>query len=133
MPFTRIAVKEGMPTEKKKTIARNVHQAMVDSIAIPEDDFFQLISEYGHGDFFFDRGFLGIERSDDLVVVQITMRRGRSDAMKRDLYAKIAGNLHSNVGIRPEDIFIYLNENDFSDWSVGNGQMSMAIVQQRGD
>jgi phenylpyruvate tautomerase PptA (4-oxalocrotonate tautomerase family) len=133
MPLTRIAVKEGTPPEKRKDIARNVHKAMVDSIGIPEDDFFQLISEYGQGDFFFDRGFMGIARSDDLVVVQITLRRGRSDAMKRDLYAKIAGNLQGNVGIRPEDIFIYLNENDFSDWSVGNGQMSMAIVQQRGD
>ncbi|OIQ79361.1 4-oxalocrotonate tautomerase [mine drainage metagenome] len=132
MPFTRIAIKEGTPVKKRKDIARNVHQAMVDSIGITEDDFFQLISEYGQEDFFFDRGFLDIDRSDDLVVIQITLRRGRSDAMKRDLYAKIAGNLRDGAGIRPEDIFIYLNENDFSDWSVGSGQMSMAIVQQRG-
>ncbi|MHB1281391.1 MAG: tautomerase family protein [Acidithiobacillus sp.] len=76
--------------------------------------------------------FLGVDRSDDLVVVQITMRRGRSDAMKRDLYDKIAENLNTSVGVRPQDVFIYLTENDFSDWSVGNGQMSMAIVQQRG-
>lgn len=131
MPFTRIAVKEGTPQEKRKLIAHGVHQAMVDSIGIPHDDFFQLISEYGQGDFFFDRNFLGIDRSDDLVVIQITMRRGRSDAMKRDLYAKIAGNLQGGAGIHPEDVFIYLSENDFSDWSVGNGQMSMEIVQQR--
>lgn len=104
---------------------------MVDSIGIQENDFLQLISEYGQEDYFFDRGFLDIDRSDDLVVIQITLHRGRSDAMKRDLHAKIAGNLRDGAGIRPEDIFIYLNENDFSDWSVGNGQMSMAIVQQR--
>jgi hypothetical protein len=46
-------------------------------------------------------------------------------------YAKIAGNLQGSAGIHPEDVFIYLSENDFSDWSVGNGQMSMEIVQQR--
>ena len=106
---------------------------MVDSLGIPQDDFFQLFYEYGPGDFFFDRRFLGIARSDNLVVVQITMRRGRSDAMKRELYRKIAENLNTSMGIRPQDVFIYLTENDFSDWSVGNGQMSMAIVQQRGD
>src|SRR4051812_47345220 len=133
MPFTRIAVKRGTSVEQKEAIARGVHQAMVDSLGIPQDDFFQLFSEYGPGDFFYDRRFLGVDRSENLIVVQITMRRGRSDAMKRDLYAKIAENLNKNVGARRQDIFIYLSENDFSDWSVGNGQMSMVIVQQRGD
>jgi len=133
MPFTRVTVKEGTSPEHKEAIAHGIHQAMVDSIGIPQDDFFQLISEYGSGDFFFDQKFLGINRSDNLVVVQITMRRGRSDGMKKKLYANIADNLESSVGLRPQDVFIYLTENDFSDWSVGNGQMSMAIVQQRGD
>src|SRR5208283_2886541 len=133
MPFTRVAVKEGTSSEKKQAIAQGVHQAMVDSIGIPQDDFFQLISEYGQDDFFFNRNFLGVDRSDDLVVIQITMRRGRSDAMKRDLYAGIAANLKSSVGVRPQDVFIYMSENDFSDWSVGNGQMRIAIVPQRGD
>jgi len=133
MPFTRVAVKQGTSTEKKRAIAQGVHQAMVDSIGIPQDDFFQLISEYNQGDFLFDRDFFGIDRSDDLVVIQITMRRGRSDAMKRDLYAGIAFNLKNSAGVRPQDVFIYLSENDFSDWSVGNGQMSMVIALQRGD
>ena len=133
MPFTRVAVKQGMSSEKKKAIAQGVHRAMVNSIGIPQDDYFQLISEYNQSDFFFDHNFFDINRSDDLVVVQISMRRGRSDAMKQDLYAGIASNLGNDAGIRPQDIFIYLSENDFSDWSVGNGQMSMIIAQQRGD
>lgn len=133
MPFSRVAVKEGTSPEHKEAIAQGVHQAMVDSIGIPRDDFFQLISEYGSGDFFFDRKFLGTDRSDNMVVIQITLRRGRSDGMKKELYANIADNLESGAGIRPQDIFVYLTENDFSDWSVGNGKMSMAIVQQRGD
>lgn len=133
MPFTRVAVKEGTSPEQKQAIAHGIHQAMVDSLGIPQDDFFQLLSEYGPDDFFFDRRFLGIDRSDDLVVIQITMRRGRSDAMKRDLYARTTENLKTRAGIRSQDVFIYITENDFSDWSVGNGQMSMAIVQQRGD
>lgn len=106
---------------------------MVDSIGIPQDDFFQMLSEYDSDDFFFDRCFLSIDRSDDIIVVQITMRRGRSDAMKQALYTKITENLNKSVGVRSSDVFIYLTENDFSDWSVGNGQMSMNIVQQQGN
>lgn len=133
MPFTRVAVKKGTESEQKKAIAHGIHQAMVDSIGIPQDDFFQMLSEYDSDDFFFDRCFLSIDRSDDIIVVQITMRRGRSDAMKQALYTKITENLNKSVGVRSSDVFIYLTENDFSDWSVGNGQMSMNIVQQQGN
>jgi len=131
MPFTRVSVKHGTLPEAKKIIARCVHEAMVAAIGIPDDDFFQLISEYGPDDFHFDHHFLGVERSEDLMIVHITMRRGRSDAMKRALFGKIAENLNSKAGVRPQDVFIYLSENDYSDWSVGNGIMSMAITQQR--
>ena len=132
MPFTQVAIPVGVPPGRKAAIARGVHEAMVAAIGIPEDDFFQLLSEYQPGDFHFDRAFHGHPRSDDVVVVQITLRRGRSDAMKRDLYARIAANLARDADIRPHDVFVYLVENDFSDWSVGGGRMSMALQMQAG-
>ncbi len=132
MPFTRVAIPAGTSPAHKVAIARGVHEAMVAAIGIPEDDFFQLLSEYKPGDFHFDRGFLGMQRSDALVVVQVTLRRGRSDAMKHDLYARIAANPGQAAGIRRQDAFVYLSENDFSDWSVGDGRMSMEIAMQQG-
>jgi phenylpyruvate tautomerase PptA (4-oxalocrotonate tautomerase family) len=105
---------------------------MVATLGIPDDDFFQMVCEYQPGDFLFDRSFLGVQRSDRVVVIRITLRRGRSDAMKRDLYARIAANLARDADIRPHDVFVYLVENDFSDWSVGGGRMSMEIAVQRG-
>ncbi len=63
---------------------------------------------------------------------EITMRRGRSAAMKRALYANIAANLEKNAGVAPNDVFIFMHENDYSDWSVGGGKFAMAIVQQVG-
>jgi phenylpyruvate tautomerase PptA (4-oxalocrotonate tautomerase family) len=130
VPFTRVSIPTGTSAKSKQAIAESVHRGMVQAIGIPEDDFFQLLSEYHLGDFFFDRQFLGVSRSEALIVVHITLRRGRSDAMKRDLYAQITANLKGTAGVRAEDVFIYLSENDFSDWSVGAGKMSMAIVQQ---
>jgi phenylpyruvate tautomerase PptA (4-oxalocrotonate tautomerase family) len=132
MPFIRSAVKQGTTPEQKQAIADGVHQALVESIGMPSEELFNLISEYKPEDFFYDRRFNGIARSDSLVVIEITMRRGRSDAMKRALYANIAANLEKMGGISPKDIFIFMHENDYSDWSVGNGQFAMALVQQRG-
>ncbi len=132
MPFIRTAVKAGTGADLKKTIVQGVHQALVDAIGMPADELFNLVSEYTETDFFFDRGFNGIARSDAIIVVEITLRRGRSDAMKRDLYARIAANLQRDAGVSPKDVFIFCHENDYSDWSVGNGVFAMALQQQRG-
>lgn len=132
MPFIRTAVKKGSSPVQKKAIVDGIHQALIDSIQMPEDELFNLISEYDPENFFYSRSFNGIARSENLVVVEITMRRGRSDAMKKILYAKIAENMESMAGVSAKDVFIFTHENDYSDWSVGNGQFAMSIVQQRG-
>jgi len=131
MPFVRASVRKGTSRERKAQIVDGVHQALVEAIGMPEDELFNMVSEYEPGDFFYDRTFNGIARSDDLVAIEITMRRGRSDAMKRVLYASIANRLEA-AGVSPKDVFIFMHENDYSDWSVGNGVFAMAIVQQRG-
>ena len=131
MPFIRTSVRKGTSHDRKSQIVAGVHQSLIEAIGMPEDELFNMISEYEPGDFFYDRTFNGIARSDDLVVLEITLRRGRSDAMKRTLYASIASRLEE-AGISPKDVFIFMHENDYSDWSVGNGAFAMAIVQQRG-
>ena len=132
MPFVRTAVRQGTDASRKRLIVESIHDALVQAIGMPDDELFNLVSEYNAGDFFYSRTFNGVARSDHLVVVEITMRRGRSDAMKKALYAAIASNLEKRAGVSPKDVFIFTHENDYSDWSMGNGQFAMALVQQRG-
>ena len=133
MPFIRTAVRQGTDASRKQRIVESIHDALVQAIGMPDDELFNLASEYNPGDFFYSRTFNGIARSDHLVVVEITMRRGRSDAMKKALYAEIAANLEKRAGVSPKDVFIFTHENDYSDWSVGNGQFAMVLAQQRGN
>lgn len=132
MPFIRTAVPKGSSIDTKQAIVDGIHQALVQAIGMPSDELFNLISEYEPGNFHFDRRFNGIARSDHLILIEITMRRGRSDAMKKSLYSAIASNLQLKAKVEPADIFIFMHENDYSDWSVGLGQFAMAIVQQSG-
>jgi phenylpyruvate tautomerase PptA (4-oxalocrotonate tautomerase family) len=132
MPFVRTAIRRGTPAHQKSAIVRGIHDALVAAIGMPEAELFNLVTEYDPADFFYDRTFNGIARSDRLVVVEITMRRGRSDGMKTALYAAIAANLEANAQVSPRDVFIFTHENDYSDWSVGNGRFAMALVQQPG-
>ena len=131
MPFIRTAVAQDTSPEQRRAIVMGVHDALVDAIGMPADELFNLVSDYAPGQFFCSRSFNGIARSERVVVVEITMRRGRSDAMKKDLYAGIARNLEA-AGVSRKDVFIFLHENDYSDWSVGNGVFAMALGQQRG-
>jgi phenylpyruvate tautomerase PptA (4-oxalocrotonate tautomerase family) len=133
MPFVRTAISQGTDAAIKRHIVEGIHDALVGAIGMPQAELFNMVSEYKADDFFYDRTFNGVARSDRLVVVEITMRRGRSDAMKKALYATIAANLQARAGVSPKDIFIFTHENDYSDWSVGNGQFAMALTQQRGD
>ena len=132
MPFVRTAIPKGTEQSRKRRIVQGIHEALVEGIGMPKDELFNLVTEYGDGEFFYDRGFNGIARSENLIVVEITMRRGRSDAMKRDLYAAVTRNLEAMAAVSPKDVFIFMHENDYSDWSVGNGVFAMAIAQQRG-
>lgn len=132
MPFIRTALPHGIEQARKQNIVQGIHDALVEAIGMPKDELFNLVTHYREDEFFFDRSFNGIARSSELVVVEITMRRGRSDAMKRALYAAIARNLETNAAVSLKDVFIFTHENDYSDWSVGNGIFAMALAQQRG-
>ncbi len=133
MPFVHTYVHASTSIEKRALIVRAIHLALVSGIGMPDDELFNLVHAYDPANFHFSRSFNGMARSDQLVVVEITLRRGRSDAMKKALYSAIALNVSQASGQSPHDVFIFMHENDYSDWSVGDGRFAMALVQQRGD
>ena len=67
MPFVRMALRAGTTPEYRRTIADGVHQAMLDSIAIPAGDRFQVITEHSADDLIYDPSYLDVKRSDKIV------------------------------------------------------------------
>jgi phenylpyruvate tautomerase PptA (4-oxalocrotonate tautomerase family) len=132
MPFIRTSVHQDTSPQERQRIVESIHRALVDSIGMPEDELFNMVAPYDAQQYWYSRTFNGIERSDRAVVIEITLRRGRSDAMKRELYAAIARNLEKNVQVSPNDVFIFMHENDYSDWSVGGGRFAMLLTQNAG-
>lgn len=133
MPIIRTALPHAFAPERRLAVAQGVHDALVSAIGMPQDEFFNLVQPYAPGEFIYDRRFNGYARGEESVVmVEITMRRGRSDAMKRALYAAIADNLAARAEVKPADLVIFIHENDYSDWSMGGGAFAMTLTQQRG-
>jgi phenylpyruvate tautomerase PptA (4-oxalocrotonate tautomerase family) len=122
MPLVRISLREGTTPEYRKAIADGVHQAMIDAIAIPPKDRFQVISEYRPGNLIYDADYLDVKRSDQIVLVQITLSTGRKPGQKRALFKRMAELMAKSPGLRPEDLLVNLVEVSWENWTFGYGE-----------
>lgn len=121
MPFTRIALREGKPAAYRAALVDGVHRALMHTFNVPADDIFMIVTEHAAENFVFGRHYLDIERSDDLVMIQITANNTRTLEQKQALYRTIVDHLAKQPGVRPQDVFISLVEVLKEDWSFGNG------------
>jgi phenylpyruvate tautomerase PptA (4-oxalocrotonate tautomerase family) len=122
MPLVRISLREGKSEQYRQALADGVHQAMVETIDAPPQDRFQIVTEHSENGLIYDPSYLGIDRSDDIVIVQITLSAGRKPGQKRKLFERIAEILAKNPGLRPQDLMINLVETAWENWSFGNGE-----------
>jgi phenylpyruvate tautomerase PptA (4-oxalocrotonate tautomerase family) len=122
MPFVRIDALRA-DSAKLGALGRAVHEALIDAVGIPDDDLFQVLTSHdgASGSIRYDPDYLGVHRDDGLVYVDITMRAGRTDEQKRALYSKIAELAAKYADTEPRNVFVTLHENQFADWSFGNG------------
>jgi 4-oxalocrotonate tautomerase len=74
----------------------------------------------------YDPSFLDVQRTDAIVMIQITLAAGRTADAKRTLYRTIAERLAAEPGIRPEDVFVSLLEVPVENFSFGNGEAQFA-------
>lgn len=124
MPLVRITLARGAGDETRRAIADAVHEALMATAGVPADDRFQVIDEVDPGALIFDPSYLGVQRIGPVVFVQIFLNVGRTVAVKRALYARIADELAARAGIRRDDILINLVEIERANWSFGGGVMS---------
>ena len=95
---------------------------MVETLAVPEHDRFQIITEHDAEGLAYDPSYLGIHRSDDVVLIQITLSAGRKPKQKREFFARAAELLAQDPGLRSQDLFLNLVEVAWENWSFGEGQ-----------
>jgi 4-oxalocrotonate tautomerase len=122
MPLVRISLKRGKPPAYRRAIGEAVYQALRETFDVPDRDRFMTVSEHDGDDLVFDRTYLGIDRSDDFVVLQLTVSNTRPREKKQALYRRIVELLTLDPGLRPEDVFINLVEVLPENWSFGLGE-----------
>jgi phenylpyruvate tautomerase PptA (4-oxalocrotonate tautomerase family) len=121
MPLVRIDLRKGTKPAFRRAVAESVHRAMVETIKVPEQDRFQVLTEHDADALIYDPSYLGIARTDSVIFIQITLNAGRTVEARKALYARIAQLLRESAGVRPEDVFVSLVEVSKENWSFGNG------------
>ncbi|ANQ85519.1 oxaloacetate tautomerase [Azoarcus olearius] len=126
MPLTHISMRQGKSEAYRQAIFDSLCRALHETFGVPEDNQFMTIHEHAPGNFRYGPSYLGIQRSDDLLFIQITANNTRTIEQKQALYRRIQGLLSESPGVRPEDVFINLVEVEKENWSLGNGMAQYA-------
>jgi 4-oxalocrotonate tautomerase len=123
VPLVRIDVPDHLASGLESQIGDLVYDAMLECLKVPVDDKFQVLTRHPESQIVKPKSYLGIEYSDQLIIIQITLNEGRDTDVKKAFYAKVAHSLHSRLNIRKEDILISLVEVNKENWSFGDGEM----------
>lgn len=126
MPIVRIDVNRDRDPEQRRAISDAVHRAFVTAVGIPEGDRFHLLTTHAGDELIADPTYLDVARRD-VVFIQITLIRGRSDEMKQRLYRAIRDGLVA-VGVRSQDVAVILTENGPADYSWGDGEAQVLAL-----
>jgi 4-oxalocrotonate tautomerase len=125
MPFVRVELPAGKPAEYRAAVGEAIQQAMYAALEVPLEERFYIFTEHATAELVIDQTYLGIERSADAIVVQVTLNEGRDAEVKKDFYRTLAKGLRERVGLRSEDLVVNLVEVKRENWSFGNGQAQL--------
>ncbi|WP_068621404.1 tautomerase family protein [Paenibacillus tuaregi] len=126
MPFIRVSYMEQQYNSLQlKQISHMIMEVLIQHFHVPEEDLFQVFHAHKRDEFMYSRNYLNVERSDGLLFIQITCKSGRTTEQKISFYETLATRLSTTLSVRKEDVFVVLLENEFEDWSFGNGVAQM--------
>jgi phenylpyruvate tautomerase PptA (4-oxalocrotonate tautomerase family) len=121
MPLVRITLRKGRSPEFLREVGDAIHAALVAQANVPADDRFQMFEEVEPDRLVAHPSYGGANRSEALLVIQVTLNAGRTLEVKKELYADIVARLRQAVDVRPDDVLISLVEVAKENWSFGNG------------
>ena len=123
MPFARIDLSNNHPQGSGELVGEIVYGALQQYLNVPENDKFQVITRHDSNELVTPRIYLGIEYSEGIIFIQVTLNEGRTTEMKKNFYKAICDGVVQKLNVRPQDIIINLIEVNKENWSFGNGDM----------
>ena len=121
MPLVKVNLLKGRSVEEKDAIAASIQTALVSTLEVSDANWYQLFNEYDEESFRHTSGHLGVTYTDQLLIVEITIRKGDDDEHKKSLLAQINRNLVAAGVIATDDVVVLITEIGDADASFGKG------------
>lgn len=118
MPLVEINMLKGKSYEYKQYVLESIHAALERCFGIPEWDKFQRINEYDRENF-----QMAPSKSDDFMIINITIKPGRTKAQKAKAIEVITEYLYDELGVKAEDVFIVFIEPPYENWGFAGVQL----------
>ena len=131
MPLVKMHVLEGRYNERRLTnVSKAVQDTLISILKIPSDDFFQIIHELPRNRFLHTPSFVGMQYSDDFIVLEVAFISGRPKETRLALLKELNQRIAAGAGISPDDVMIRLSEGPGENVSFGQGLAQRAFVSQ---
>jgi hypothetical protein len=134
MPIAKIHVLEGRYDETRiSKISGAIQAALMNTLQVPPDDFFQMIFELPKARLLHTPSFLGIRYTDDLILLDVTFIEGRPKETRLALLKDINTRVAAAAGVSPDDLVITLYETPGSNISFGQGKAQRENIMSEHD
>ena len=131
MPLAKIHVLEGRFDERRLgNVSRAVQDALISILKVPSDDFFQIIHVLPRNRFLHTPSFLGMNYSNDFIVLEIAFIAGRPKETRLALLKELNARIVAGAEISPDDLMIQLSEGPGENFSFGQGLAQRAAIAQ---
>ena len=132
MPVAKIHVLEGRyDGARLGKVSGAVQNGLISALGIPSEDFFQIIHVLPRGRFLHTPSFLGLNYSDDLIILEITFISGRPKEKRLALLKALNDGVVAAAGISPDDLLITLYETPGENISFGRGLAQRAHISDK--
>ena len=127
MPLVYYDIVRGRSSDQVHALLDSTQAAIMEAFGTPERDRYQMVTEHSPDEMIIQDNGLGIERSDDIVVIRMISREGRkTQSQKEKLYELLARNLKRDCDLDPADLIISITDNGDEDLSLGYGKAQFA-------
>ena len=131
MPLATMHVLEGQYDDRRlSNVSKAAQEALISILKIPAEDFFQIIHVLPRNHFLHTPSFLGMQYSDDLIVLEVTCISGRPKDTRLALLKELNARIVASAGISPDDLMIQLSEGPGENFSFGQGLAQRACLSQ---
>jgi phenylpyruvate tautomerase PptA (4-oxalocrotonate tautomerase family) len=132
MPLAKIHVVEGRYDEARiAKVSGAIQAALINTLHVPPEDFYQLIFELPKNRFLHTPSFLGLNYTDDLIILDVTFIQGRPKETRLALLKDINRRVAAAAAVSPDDIMITIHEVPGENISFGQGEAQRANVVAR--